>query len=611
MIIWLAIIKNAGENQPMRESRKDGYTFKKTLGLTRRFLPYFKPYAGEMSLDLFCASLTTVCELVLPLIIRYITDMAANDLEQLTVKTVLLLGAAYLAMRAVDTVARYFMTTIGHMTGAKIETDLRRDLFAHLQTLSFSFFDNVKTGQLMSRITTDLNDITEFAHHFPEELFIAAIKIVASFIILSRMNVPLTLIIFAFLPLMLVCSSGFSKKRRAAMRQSRHELGELNAHVEDSLLGVRVVKSFANEDIENDKFHSANEIFLNVKRGMFKYMGGFDSMVRLFDGLMYIVVVVAGALFMINGRITSADYVAYLLYVSTLLTSIQRIVEFTEQFHRGITGIERMMEIMDIEPSIHDLPYAVPIESVKGDIAFEDVSFTYPGANAEVLCGIDLRVNAGASIALVGPSGSGKTTFLSLIPRFYEVTSGRVTIDGRDIRDFTLSSLRENIGVVQQDVYLFSGSVYDNIEYGKPGASREEIIEAAKLADAHEFISAFEDGYDTYVGEHGTKLSGGQKQRISIARVFLKNPPILILDEATSALDNESEQIVQKSLEKLMKGRTTFMIAHRLTTILNASQILVLTENGIEEQGTHEELMRKRGIYHSLYKTYQRALESA
>ncbi|MDL2206032.1 ABC transporter ATP-binding protein/permease [Eubacteriales bacterium OttesenSCG-928-N13] len=585
--------------------------FDRTVSLVKRMVPYFKPYMGIFALDLFCALMTTLCDLVLPLIVRQITDMGMNHLDELTVQMVLGMGAIYLVLRVIDTVANYYMTSVGHIMGAYIETDLRRDLFSHMQKLSNTFHDNAKTGQLMSRITTDLNDITEFAHHCPEEFFIAAIKIIASFCILSTMNVWLTLIIFAVLPIMLVTASRFNLRIRGSFKESRHQLGELNSQVEDSLQGIRVVKSYANEEVEEEKFEKGNSLFLQIKRQMFFNMAGLHSTTRLFDGVMYILVVTVGAIFMIYRQISPADLVAYLLYVTTLLTSVRRIVEFTEQFQRGITGMERFTEVMDEPITITDKPDAKELKHVKGDIEFDHVSFAYVDDEGEVLHNINLKVQAGESVALVGPSGGGKTTMCNLLPRFYEPTSGRILIDGQNIDDVTLDSLRNAIGMVHQDVYMFTGTVMQNIEYGMPGANREQVIEAAKLADAHEFITALPDGYDTHLGERGVRLSGGQKQRISIARVFLKNPPILILDEATSALDNESEQQVQRSLEKLMKGRTTFTIAHRLTTIRNADLILVLTENGIEESGTHAELIAKHGIYSSLYSMYAKSPEGA
>ena len=576
-----------------------------SLRVFQRFMPYFRPYMGVMLLDLFCATLTTVCDLVLPLIVRFITGTITTDAAALTIAVVLRLGAAYLLLRVIDTAAYYYMQSIGHVMGSRIESDLRRDLFSHYQELSNDFYDNTKIGQLMSRITTDLNDITEFAHHMPEELLIVVLKVAVAFVILCGSNVLLTVIIFAVLPLMVYFSNKFAKKMRASFKASRHELGELNSQVEDSLSGIRVVKSFANEELEKEKFAERNNIFLRIKKGMYHNMAGFHSVTRLFDGVMYILVVVLGAVFMIHGKISAPDFVAYLLYVQTLLTSIRRFVEFTEQLQRGMTSFERFDEVMHEPVSIQEKIDAIELDEVRGEIEFDDVSFAYESTREQVLTNISLRVRPGESVALVGPSGSGKTTLCSLIPRFYDVSSGAIRIDGHDVRDFTLKSLRSHIGVVQQDVYMFSGSVLNNIEYGKPGASREEIIRAAKLAGAHEFISELENGYDTYVGEHGLKLSGGQKQRISIARVFLKNPPILILDEATSALDNESERLVQQSLEKLMRGRTTFTIAHRLTTIRSADKILVLTDEGIVEQGSHAELMaREDGVYHKLYQMY-------
>ncbi len=577
---------------------------KKPKGLIRRFAPYFKKYWWILVLDLICAALTTVCELALPLIIEQLTDRGINNIGLLTVEYILRIGILYMVLKLVDVGASFFMASVGHIMGTKIETDMRRDLFGHLQKLSFAYFDNTKVGTIMSRITSDLFDVTEFAHHCPEEFFIAAIKIIGAFAILCTMSVKLTLIIFAVLPFMLIAAYFFNHKMRELFLSQRVQLGEINAQVEDSLLGIRVVKSFANEDIEIKKFEEGNQKFYRTKRLRYLFMGGFESSNKFFDGLMYVVVVVVGAIFMMNGAIQPSELVAYLMYITTLINSIHRIVQFTEQFQSGMTGVQRFFEIMDAEIDIFDNPGATDIGEVKGDVTFDHVGFTYMDDGTEVLSDINLEVKAGENIALVGPSGGGKTTLCNLIPRFYDTTKGSIRIDGKNIKDVTLRSLRGQIGFVQQDVYLFSGSVYENIEYGKPGASREEVIEAAKMAGAHEFIESLSNGYDTYVGERGVKLSGGQKQRISIARAFLKNPPVLILDEATSALDNESERIVQESLEKLAKGRTTFTIAHRLTTIKNATKILVLTENGIEESGTHRELMNKKGIYYGLYNSY-------
>lgn len=589
------------------KTERDGQQPMKTSYLLRRFAPYFKKYKGVLALDLFCAGLTTAGELILPLIVRYITDLGMNDMASLTASTILTVGGLYLLLRVVDVMAQYYMANIGHMMGARIETDMRTDFFAHLQELSYSFYDNTKVGQIMARITSDLFDVTEFAHHCPEEYFIALLKVGISFAVLCRYDVWLTLIMFAVLPLMAFCAAAFRSRMNRAFKKSRHQIGELNSQVEDSLLGVRVVKSFANEEVEEEKFRKGNYGFLDIKKEMYKYMAGFQSSTRFFDGVMYIVVVVAGAFFMMYGRIAPADLVAYLMYVSMLLAAVRRIVEFTEQFQRGMTGIERFIEIMDIPIEVDDKEDAVDLNNVKGDVVFDNVYFHYSEEDGDVLQAVNLHVPAGENVALVGPSGGGKSTFCNLLPRFYDVSSGRILVDGKDIKDVTIQSLRSQIGMVQQDVYLFAGSVYENIEYGRPGASREQIMEAAKLAGAHEFIRQLPEGYDTYVGERGVRLSGGQKQRISIARVFLKNPPILILDEATSALDNESERVVQESLEKLTAGRTTFTIAHRLSTIRNASMILVLTEEGIVERGTHAQLMEKQGVYYRMYQLSQRA----
>ena len=572
-----------------------------TPALLRRFWPYMARYKGILCFDLFCAALTSVCELVLPLIMRSITNMGANDLSGLTVSYILRVGALYLVLRLIDGAANYFMANTGHVMGARIETDMRRDAFDHLQKLSDSYFANTKVGQIMGRITNDLFDVTEFAHHCPEEFFIAGLKGVISFIILAGMNVWLTLIVFAVVPVMVVCCTRFNHMVRATFLKQRRHIGELNARIEDSLLGERVVKAFGGEDLEREKFEQDNGRFLDIKKETYRWMAAFNTTTRLFDGLMYLVVIVAGGLFMLYGKIEPGDLVAYMLYVTTLLSTIRRIIEFAEQFQRGMTGIERFCEIMDADVDIFDDENAKPLENVQGRITFEHVSFEYPDDHNKVLHDLSLDVRPGEKLALVGPSGGGKTTLCNLIPRFYDATSGHVRIDGRDVKTVTLESLRRAIGIVQQDVYLFSGTVYENILYGRPDATRAEVEQAAKLAGAHEFISALHSGYDTYVGERGVKLSGGQKQRISIARVFLKNPPILILDEATSALDNESEHLVGQSLARLAQGRTTLTIAHRLTTIQHADRILVLGENGIEEEGTHEELMAKHGVYHKLW----------
>ena len=573
--------------------------------LMKRFVPYFKRYRGMLFLDLLCATLTTLCEIVFPLIVRAITNQATTDYTLITVSWVLKLGLLYLALRVIDSAANYYMQSRGHIMGTHIETEMRRDLFSHLEMLSFSYYSNVKIGQLMARLTSDLFEIAEFAHHCPEEFFIALVKITASFAILAGVNLPLTLLVFLLIPVMVLSLRHFNKKMRAAFRECRHEVGEINAQIEDSLLGIRVVKSFANEQLEEQKFGKNNKRIFDAKSRQYKAMAGFGTVTRAFEGVMYIVVVTLGALLLANGSISVGDYLAYLLYISTLLASIRRIVDYMEQFQRGLTGIERFAEIMDAPEEIKDKPGAKAIGTVRGDIDFSRVGFHYSDDDQhEVLSGLDLSVRAGQNIAVVGPSGSGKTTLCSLIPRFYDVTSGAVLVDGMDVRDVTQRSLRANIGIVQQEVYLFSGTVLDNILYGKEDATREEIILAAKRAGAYEFIEKLPNGFDTYIGERGVKLSGGQKQRLSIARVFLKNPPILILDEATSALDNESEQIIQASLKELAKGRTTFTIAHRLTTIKNADIIWVLTDNGVEEMGSHAELIKKQGIYYHLYSMY-------
>ncbi|MBR4140024.1 MAG: ABC transporter ATP-binding protein [Lachnospiraceae bacterium] len=563
----------------------------KTSTLLKRFIPYYGKYKHILVLDLFCAGLTSICELVLPMIMRSLTNMATENLAALTVEYVLRLGVLYVGLRIVDGVANYYMAGMGHVMGTYMETDMRRDAYAHLQKLSNTYYNNTKVGQIMGRITNDLFDVTEFAHHCPEEFFIAGLKAFFSFIILLGVSPLLTLLIFTCLPIMFFVCLKINRKQKAVFREQRHQIGELNARIEDSLLGQRVVKAFANEDKENEKFEEDNQKFLRIKKHSYHLMAIFTTTNRLFDGMMYLLVIVAGGIFLTKGLISAGDLVAYTLYVSTMIATIRRIIEFAEQFQRGMTGIERFLEIMDAEIEIFDEPDAVEMPVPKGDIVFEDVSFEYSDDHNEVLRNVSLHVHAGEKLALVGPSGGGKTTLCNLIPRFYDVTEGKILIDGEDIRKFTLKSLRNHIGIVQQDVYLFSGTVRENILYGKLDATEDEVMEAAKKAEAHEFIMNLKDGYDTYIGERGVKLSGGQKQRISIARVFLKNPPILILDEATSALDNDSEAAIVKSLDKLSEGRTTLTIAHRLSSIQNSDRVLELTEDGIREKN---EILTKR-----------------
>ncbi|MBE7021483.1 MAG: ABC transporter ATP-binding protein [Ruminococcaceae bacterium] len=549
---------------------------------------------------MLCAFFCGMVALINPILIRRIINEGLK-IGGISYEIVFGTGILMLIFVIFDTLATYYISANGHIMGTKMETDMRRDLFAHLQKLPYSYYDNTKIGQLMSRITSDLFDVTEFAHHCPEELFMSTLKIVGAFIVLLGINVKLTLIIFACIPIMFVFSLIMNKKMKAMFKAQRKQIGEINSQVEDSLLGIRIVKSFTNEDVEEDKFENGNLTFLKIKKKAYHYMGLFHSGIKYFDGFMYLTVVFSGAFFLMGNLINAADLVAYLLYVQTLLTAIRKLVEFTEQFQRGLTGFERFLEIMDTPSDIIEKDNAGILENVKGNIEFKNVSFKYSSKSNAVLKGINLKVESGENIAVVGHSGGGKTTLLNLIPRFYDINDGEILIDGVNIKDVTLKSLRENIGVVQQDVYLFSGSVYENIAYGKPGATYEEVKEAARLANAHSFIEELPDGYDTYVGERGVKLSGGQKQRISIARTFLKNPKILILDEATSSLDNESEYIVQESLKRLAEGRTTFTVAHRLSTIIDAKRIVVLTGKGIEEQGTHSELMDKKGIYYRLY----------
>ncbi|EFI41498.1 ABC transporter ATP-binding protein [Peptoniphilus sp. oral taxon 386] len=573
----------------------------KNIQLIKRISPYFKKYKSILFIDLLCAAFTTASEMILPLILRYISSVGMKDIKLLNVELIIRLALLFLILKSIDLVAAYYMASIGHIMGAKIETDMRADVYAHLQTMSDSYYNETKIGVLMSRITNDLFDITEFAHHCPEEYFIGGIKILVSFIILLSVNLKMTIFIYLMIPIMVVFASKYNHKMREAQKMQRVHIGDLNSSIEDSLLGIKVVKSFANEEIEAKKFNIQNAKFLGIKKKFYKAMAGFTVITKLFDGLMYLILIVSGGYFMMKGEIKPSDLIAYVMYVTSLLATVRRIVEFTEQFQKGMTGIERFYEIMDTKSEIEDSENAIELKDVKGKIEFRDVTFKYEKDTENVLENFNLNINPGDNIAIVGPSGAGKTTICNLIPRFYDVSYGEILVDGENIKNVTLKSLRNNIGIVQQDVYLFSGTVMDNIRYGNPSATDDEVLRASELAGAREFIEQLPEKFDSYVGERGVKLSGGQKQRISIARVFLKNPPILILDEATSALDNKSEQIVQESLEKLTKGRTTLTIAHRLTTVQNADEILVMRDRKIIERGTHDELMKNQGYYFDLY----------
>lgn len=567
----------------------------------KKLFSYYKPYRVLFYSDMFFAILGAVITLVIPLIVRYITNEVVYFNHHKAMQTILVLGAVMIGLVIIEFGCNYFIAYYGHIMGAYMEADMRSDIFGHYQKLTFAFYDNQKIGALLSRITSDLFDITELLHHGPEDVVISIIKLVGAFVILININAPLTIVAFVFVPVMALFAWYYNRKMKRAFKRNREKIADINSQIEDSLSGIRVVKSFANEEIEMKKFNQGNKNFVNAKKVSYRYMAGYNSGLSALTTLVTVAVLLAGVSFLTSGAIIVTDLVTFLLYINNFVEPVKKLMNFTEMFQNGYSGFERFQEIMAIAPDIKDEKDAIAVDHLKGDITFENVSFYYEESTEKVLNNIQLKVDAGDYMALVGPSGVGKTTLCSLIPRFYDVSEGSIQIDGMDIRHIKLADLRNNIGIVQQDVYLFAGTIMDNIRYGNPNATDEEVIRAAKRANAHEFIMSFPEEYDTDIGQRGVKLSGGQKQRLSIARVFLKNPPILIFDEATSALDNESEQVVQKSLEELAKDRTTFVIAHRLSTIRNAKRILVLTENGIEEEGTHEELMSKKGVYESLY----------
>lgn len=568
---------------------------------TKKFLSYYKPYRGLLLADLFCALMVSASMLLLPLCARYITKNVLQEITPETLGQILGMGVIMLLLVGVYVICNSFVDYQGHMMGALMERDMRAELFAHLQKLSFRFYDDQRTGQLMSRLTNDTFDMSELYHHGPEDIIISLLNFLGAFVIMLQINAGLAWVILLFLPVMAIYAYFLNIRLKRSYRQSADRVGDINAQVEDSLAGIRTVKSFANEAIEAQKFGEANERFVHSRRDVYRSEMYYYSGLLAFTQLMNIAVIVLGGVAIVYGSLDLADLVTFLLYVGILIEPIRRFANFTRLYQEGIAGFERFVELLEIAPDIKDAPDAIALTQVRGEIEFRDVSFNYQTGHAAVLKHISLRIKAGEYVALVGSSGVGKTTLCSLIPRFYEVTCGQILLDGHDIRQICLHSLRSQIGIVQQDVYLFAGTVAENIGYGKPGASREEIIAAAKQANAHEFIMALPQGYDTDIGQRGIKLSGGQKQRLSIARVFLKNPPILILDEATSALDNENERAVQASLEKLAANRTTLVIAHRLSTIRNAGRILVMTDSGIAEEGTHDELISRNGAYAQLY----------
>lgn len=567
----------------------------------KKMISYYKPYKRVFFADTFFAIIASIVALIIPLVVRYITSKVVHMNPQQAFKQILYIAIAVFVLIIIQIYCNYFISNYGHVMGAKIEYDMRAEIFAHFQKMPFSFFDDQKVGQLMSRITSDLFDITELLHHGPENVTISVIKIIGALCILLSIDKKLALAAFALVPFMIVYAYFFNKKMKQTFRINRKKIAAINEQIEDNLSGIRVVKSFANEQLENEKFEIGNKAFLEAKKNNYKYMSGYNAGLIGFNTMINLVVIVAGGIMFTKNMVNVTDFVTFLLYINIFTDPVKTLIDFTEQFQNGYSGYERFRQILDMEPEIKDKEGAKELTNVVGNIKFDDVSFRYNDNDHRVLRHINLEIPAGSYIALVGSSGAGKTTLCNLIPRFYDVTKGSISVDDEDIRNVKLKSLRNNIGMVQQDVYLFAGTIYENIKYGKPTATKEEVIAAAKEANAYDFIMSLPNGFDTDIGQRGIKLSGGQKQRLSIARVFLKNPPILIFDEATSALDNESEKVVQESMEKLAKNRTTLVIAHRLSTIRNAEKILVLTENGIEEQGTHNELINKKGIYYDLY----------
>ena len=601
--ILFTLCYNIGQELKKIKYRKQEKIMKENL---KKLAKYYKPYLGTFILDMILAMMSAAVALVIPLVVRFITSKVAYMSANEALSRIMIIVGVLFVLVLIQWGCNYYISNYGHVMGAKIEYDMRAEIFNHYQKLSYSFYDDQKVGQLLSRITSDLFDITELLHHGPENITISLIKIIGALCILSSIDLRLTIAAFVLIPFMLVFAYVLNKRMKRAFKRNRVRIGEINAQIEDNLSGIRVVKSFANEDIECEKFKKGNDLFLESKRDSYHYMGMYNAGLTAFTTMINVIVIAAGGIGIAKGWVNITDFVTFLLYINIFTEPVKVLIDFTEQFQNGYSGYERFLEILSVEPEIADKPDAKELTDVKGAITFENVSFRYKDGVDEVLSGVNLSVRPGEYVALAGPSGVGKTTLCSLIPRFYEVTGGSIKIDGTDIKDVTLKSLRDHIGVVQQDVYLFMGTIKENIRYGKPDATDEEVIQAAKLANAHDFIMSFENGYDTDIGQRGVKLSGGQKQRLSIARVFLKNPPILIFDEATSALDNESEQIVQESLEKLAKNRTTFVIAHRLTTIENAEEILMLTDEGIKERGTHEELMKLDGEYARMVKIHSR-----